>query len=105
MNLKDGNETDDDIMQSIVIMVKARVSIDPPSDILEIRAHFDYCNINLFGNSVYVIIDGGADSCINGQHAYDSSYTRRYANLIGYDHKVPIVSARHKARSSSTSNY
>ena len=85
MDIGDGNDIDDDAMQSHAFMVKARVFMGPVSDVLDVSAHFDSCNTDLFNNSVYAISDGGADSCILGKHAHVLSYTGRYANLIGYD--------------------
>ena len=71
--------------------------MDPPSDVLDVGAHFDYYNTDLFNNFIYAISDEGADSCIIGKHAHVLSYTGRYAYLIGYDpattrkDKVPFV--------------
>ena len=111
MDVSDGDNTDDDVLQSSAFMVKQRLSIDPPSDILEVKAHFEYVMNPNIQNSVYAISDGGADSCILGKHAKDMSYTGRFANLVGYDpentkrDQVPIVSALIKTRSSSTGHY
>ena len=88
-------------------MVKQRVSIDPPSDILEVRAHFEYEDNDMFKDSAYAISDGGADSCVLGNMAKVLEYTGRHANLVGYDpkttrtDKVPIVTALIKANPSS----
>ena len=57
-------------MHSIVFMGKAKVYIDPPSDILEVIAHFGHYNTNLSNNLVYVISDEGADFCVIGQHVH-----------------------------------
>ena len=59
IDLGNGNKTDDDAKHSNVIMIKARISIVPPFDILKVRTHYDYCNTNLFNNSVYANFDGG----------------------------------------------
>ena len=76
-------------------------------DVLQVRAHFEYCDTTYFNGKVYAISDGGADSCILGQHAKVLSHTGRFANLVGYDpvttrtDKVPIVTALIKVKSSS----
>ena len=85
IGLGDGNKTDNVAMHFNVFMIEARVSINPPSDILEVRANFDYCITIFLNNLVYAMSDGRADSCIIGWHAHVISYTGRYANLIGYD--------------------
>ena len=108
MELSDDEDTDDDELHTSVYMVKTRIPIDPPSDVLEVRAHFEYCDTSLYNNNkIYAISDGGADSCILGQNAKVISYTGRHANLVGYDpnttrtDKVPIVTAIIKVKSSS----
>jgi hypothetical protein len=78
---------------------------------LEIRAHLEYGQNSWYSDKVYAISDGGADSCILGQHAKVLEYTGRHANLVGYHpettktDKVPIVTALIKAKSSTTGNY
>ena len=129
MDLQDEDDTDDEFMVSQVHMVKSRLQLDPPScqpivsfkqptstgydppsDILEVRAHFEYGH-TLKDGEVYAISDGGADSCILGMNAKVLSYTGRYATLIGYDpattktEKVPIVTALIKCTSSSEGGY
>jgi hypothetical protein len=92
-------------------MVKQRISVDPPSDILDIRAHFKYANNSNFHDAVYAISDGGADSCILGKNTKVLSSIGRYAILVGYDpastrkDRVPIVTAIIKVKSSSTGNH
>ena len=101
-----GNETDDDMLYSHGYMVRRVVPVDPPSDIIEVKAHFEYMDNSLYNDRIYAISDGGADSCILGQNAKVISYTGRYANLVGYDpattrtEKVPIVTALIKVKSS-----
>ena len=110
MELSDDEDTDDEILQASAFMVKTRVQVDPPSDITDVRAHFEYCQGPKFNNKIYAITDGGADSCILGKYATVLSYTGRFANLVGYDpnttitEKVPIVTALIKTTSSSTGN-
>ena len=88
-------------------MVRRTISIDPPSDVIDVKAHFEYIDSNFCDDKIYAISDGGADSCILGMNAKVLSYTGRYANLVGYDpkntrtEKVPIVSALIKAKSST----
>ena len=88
-------------------MVRKVTPVDPPSDVIDVKAHFEYMDNTLHDDKIYAISDGGADSCILGMNAKVLSYTGRYANLVGYDpkntrtEKVPIVSALIKARSSS----
>ena len=127
--LSDGEDTDDDVLQCSAYLVKQRIPIDPwrdsegesetriqpkldpPSDVIEVRAHFEYGNHPSLKNRVYAISDGGADSCILGRNAKTLSYTGRHANLVGYDpnttrtDKVPIVTALIKARSSSEGHH
>jgi len=111
IELSDGNETDDDMLETSVFMVKHRIAMDPPSDIIDVKAHFEYCDVETGNNKLYAITDGGADSCILGKNAHVLSYTGRYANLVGYDpkttrtEKVPIVTALIKARSNSIGNH
>ena len=91
-------------------MVKRTLSVDPPSNVIEVKAHFEYIDNSLYDDKIYAISDGGADSCILGKNAKILTYTGRYANLVGYDpnttrtNKVPIVTALVKAKSSSTGN-
>jgi hypothetical protein len=128
IDLQDDEDTDDEVMQTSVNMVRSRKldppseyaqeqfyspiqnGVNPPSDILEVRAHFEYGH-TLKEGEIYAISDGGADSCILGKNAKVLSYTGRYATLIGYDpattktEKVPIVTALLKATSSTEGEY
>ena len=65
--LYEDEDTDDDELQTSAYMVKTRVPVDPPSDVLDVRAHFEYCDNSLFNKKIYAISDGGADSCILGK--------------------------------------
>ena len=73
--------------------------MDAPSDVIDVRAHFEYSDINCFKDKMYAIFDGEADSCILGKMAKVIDYTDKHANLIGYDPNatktmgVPIVTA------------
>ena len=87
MDLGEDSDTDDDILQTSAYMVKQKVSIDPcgdsdgeleirthlnldpPSDVIDLRAHFEYEDSPHLRNVIYAISDGGADSCILGKHA------------------------------------
>jgi hypothetical protein len=102
----DDEETDDEILApTYSYMVKTRVSIDPPSDVIDVKAHFEYGESANIKDTNYAISDGGADSCILGKMAKVVDYTGRHANLIGYNPKntktyqVPIVTAIIKAKS------
>ena len=64
INLSDDNKTDDDMLETSVFMVKQRIAMDPPSDIIDVKAHFEYCDMDTGNNKLYAITDGGADSCI-----------------------------------------
>ena len=106
LNMDSDNDTDNDAIDVNTYMVRTRIPVDPLSDVLDIRAHFEYIDSAHFKNTIFAISDGGADSCILGQNAKVLSYTGRHANLIGYDpnttrtDKVPIVTALIKAKSS-----
>ena len=108
IKLSDGNETDDDMLETSVFMVKQRSAMNSPSDIIDFKAHYKYCDEDTGNNKLYAITDDGANSCIFGKSAHVLSYTRKYANLAGYDlkttriEKVPIVTALIKARFIST---
>ena len=65
----DGEDTDDDAIDTSAYMVKTRVPLEPPSDILDVKAYFEYIDHALFNDSIYAISDGGADSCILGKNA------------------------------------
>ena len=79
--------------------------MEAPSDVIDVRAHSEYDDIDCFKDKMYAILDGGADSCILGMMAKVLDYTGGHANLIGYDPKttktlgVPIVTAIIKAKS------
>src|SRR5688500_17543492 len=99
------SDTDDDILQTSAYMVKQRASIDalpdidnnlevrlqphmdPPSDVIDVKAHFEYRDNPNFKDVIYAISDGGADSCILDMNAKVLSYIGRYANMVGYDPK------------------
>ena len=122
----DEDDTDDEaVLRTSAYMVRSRTSSIPykksyppghvfgptngdSDDVIEVKAHFEYSLHQEFLNKVYAISDGGADSCILGKYAKVTSYTGRYANLIGYDpkttktEKVPIVTAFLKVQTSST---
>lgn len=106
-------ETDDEQLEAPTraMMIRTKVSMDPPSDIIDVRAHFEYGASYQPNGSIYAISDGVADSCILGKNAKVLSCTGRYANLVGYDpentrtEKVPIVTALIKVRSSSNMRY
>ena len=106
LDMNSDDDTDNDAIDVNAYMVKCRIPLEPPSDILDVRAHFEYIDHALFNDSIYAISDGGADSCILGKNAKVLSYTGRHANLVGYDpsttrtDKVPIVTALIKAKSS-----
>src|SRR5687767_3541044 len=103
MGSGEDSDTDDDILQTSAYMVKQRASIDalpdidnnleirlqphmdPPSDVIDVKAHFEYRDNPNFKNVIYAISDGGADSCILGMNAKVSSNTGSYTNLVGYD--------------------
>ena len=101
------NDTDNEAMDVKTYMTKTWIPIDPPSDILDVRAHFEYIDHPMFKDTIYAISDGGADSCILGINAKIISYTGRKANLVGYDPNntkkfgVPIVTALLKVMTSS----
>src|SRR5688572_15022083 len=78
----------DDEMVYRANMVKHRVAMDAPSDVIEVRAHFEYEDNECFKDKMYAISDGGADSCILGKMAKVIDYTGRHANLVGYDPKT-----------------
>ena len=63
MDLSDDEDTDDDdmIQSSYGYMVKQRIAIDPPSDIIDIKAHFEYGDTAALKDTIYAISDGGAD--------------------------------------------
>lgn len=54
------------------------------SDVIDVKAHFEYRDNPNFKDAIYAISDG-ADSCILGMNAKVLSYTGRFANLVGYD--------------------
>ena len=103
MSSGEDSDTDDDVLQTSAFMVKTRASIntlpnidtdldprlessqDPPSDVIDVKAHFEYRDNPNFKGVIYAISDGGADSCILGMNAKVLSYTGSYANLVGYD--------------------
>ena len=101
----DEEDTDDEEMIYHANMVRQVVPIDAPSDVIDVRAHFEYGDNDCFKDKMYAILDGGADSCILGKMAKVIDYTGGHANLVGYDPKttrtmgVPIVTAIIKARS------
>jgi len=129
MGSGEDSDTDNDILQTSAYMVKQKTSIDvlpdidndlevrlqthidPPSDVIDVKAHFEYRDNPNFKDVIYAISDGGADSCILGMNAKILSYTGRYANLVGYDpnttrtEKVPIVTALIKVKSSSNEQH
>jgi hypothetical protein len=119
-------DTNDDVMQCTSAFVDAsraysstqthRAPIDPPGlvdessnpiessgkfqgVVINVRAHFEYANHFFYKNKIYLIADGGADSCILGKHVKVIYHTGMYANLVWYDpsviktDKVPIESA------------
>ena len=49
--------------------IRQHLNLDPPSDVIDVRAHFEYGNNPHFKDTVYAISDGGADSCILGKNA------------------------------------
>lgn len=85
---------------------KETVPRDSPSNVTDVQAHFECFDNNLYNDKIYAISVGGVDFCILGMNAKVMFYTERYANLVGYDpkstrkHKIPIVRASIKARSS-----
>ena len=100
MNMDDDDEdTNDDAINCNAYMVKTRIPLEPQSDVLNIRAHFEYIDHSMFKDNIYAISDGGAESCILGTNAKVLTYTGRKANLVGYDPKhtkkfgVSIVTA------------
>ena len=105
MDIDDEEDTDDDEMAYSAHMVRHRIAMDAPSDVIDVRAHFEYGDTECFKNVLYAISDGGADCCILGRMAKVLDYTGRHANLVGYDprttrtDRVPIVTALIKARS------
>ena len=105
LDIDDEEDTDDDEMVYHANMVRQSIPMDAPSDVINVRAHFEYGNIDCFKDKMYAISDGGADSCILGKMAKVLDYTGSHANLIGYDPKttktmgVPIVTASIKAKS------
>jgi hypothetical protein len=109
LNMDSDDDTDNEAIDIHPYMVRTRLPLEPPSDILDVRAHFEYIDHALFNDSIYAISDGGADSCILGKNAKVLSYTGRHANLVGYDpsttrtDKVPIVTALIKAKSNVNS--
>ncbi len=104
MDIDDDEDTDDEMVYR-ANMVKRRIAMDAPSDVIDVRANFEYEDNECFKDKMYAISDGGADSCILGKMAKVIDYTGRHANLVGYDPKttktmdVPIVTAIIKARS------
>src|SRR5687768_857289 len=91
--------------------LRLQLNLDPLSDVIDVKAHFEYRDNPNFKYVIYAISDGGADSCILGMNAKVISYTGRYANLVGYDpnttrtEKVPIVTALIKVKSSSNEQH
>ena len=101
-------DTDDEYIKATsAYMARVRPSVDPPSGILNVRAHFEYRLYHTQQGKIYALADGGADSCILGKNAKVLSFTGRYANLVGYDaatskmNNILIVTALNKVRSSS----
>lgn len=105
MDIEDEEDTDDDMLHCSAYMV--RMAVDPPSDVITVRARLEYAHHPSVNSKVYAISDGGADACVLGRHAKVITFTGRYANLQGYDPentftgKVPIVNALLKCKSSS----
>ena len=111
MDLSDGNETDDDTLDTSVLMVTQKTAMDPLSDIINVKAHFEYCYVDARNNKLYAFTNGSADSSILGEKFHVSSYTRRYASLAGYDlkttrtEKFPTVTVLIKTRPSAAGNH
>jgi hypothetical protein len=72
LDMDDDEDTDDELMTTKAFMVCSRTSMDPPTglpdtqytpdpptDILEVRAHFEYGHTIIPKGSVYAISDGG----------------------------------------------
>ena len=106
----DSDSTDDEILDHSINMVRRTIPMDPPSDVIDVKAHFEYIDYNFEDGKIFAISDGGADSCIIGQNAKVLSYTGRFANLVGYDpentrkDKVPIVNALIKVKTATNGN-
>ncbi len=81
----DSESTDDNMLDHSINMVRGTIPIDPPSDVIDLKAHFEYIDSNFCDDMIYAISDGGADSCILGMNAKVLAYTGRYAYLVGYD--------------------
>ena len=49
--------------------------MDPPSNVIDVEAHFEYRDNPNFKDVIYAVSDGGAGSCILGMNAKILSYT------------------------------
>ena len=57
MDIDDEDDTDDDEMAYSAHMVRHRVAMDAPSDVIDVRAHFEYGDTECFKNALYAIFD------------------------------------------------
>lgn len=95
----ESDSTDDEMMEHSMNMVRRTVPLDPPSDVIGVKAHFEYIDSNFCDGKIYAISDGGANSCILGLKAKIISHTGRFVSLVGYDpnttrtERVPIARA------------
>lgn len=60
LDMDDEEDTDDEDMVYHANMVRHRTSIDAPSDVIDVRAHFEYGDNDCFKDKMYAILDGGA---------------------------------------------
>ena len=65
----DSESTDEDMLYHSINMVRRTIPVDPPSDVIDVKAHFEYIDNNFCDDKIYAISDGGADSCILGMNA------------------------------------
>ena len=55
MTMDNDEDRDDDAINCNAYMVKTRIPLEPQSDILDIRAHFEYIDHSMFKNNIYTI--------------------------------------------------
>ena len=72
--MSDNANIDDEMQDITVCMIRTRMPINPPSygsinslksedsqDIIQVRAHFEYCETSYFNGKIYAISDEGED--------------------------------------------
>ena len=50
IDLSDGNETDDYMLETSLVMVKQNIAMDPPLNIIVVKAHYEYCIVDTRNN-------------------------------------------------------